>query len=187
MKPGVVISSFLLLITVFFVQTAASAPVFTDTIKLENRQLQLNGTGTRTKFFLSLYDAGLYLQEKSSNASEVVAADMPMAIRMHITSSMITSEKMEDATMEGFVRSTGGKTQPLEEEIDQFIAVFRKEIKEGDIYDMIYLPGTGVSVLKNGSQAAVISGLPFKQALFGIWLSPDPVQESLKEDLLGKE
>jgi len=32
-----------------------------------------------------------------------------------------------------------------------------------------------------------VPGLAFKQALFGIWLSDDPVQDSLKEAMLGDE
>ena len=55
----------------------------------------------------------------------------------------------------------------------------------GTIYDLLYVPSTVVTVLKNTVQAAVIKGLPFKQALFGIWQSADPVQNSLKEELLG--
>jgi len=65
-------------------------------------------------------------------------------------------------------------------------SVFQEEIKEGDIYDMIYRPGTGVTVLKNSTLSADIPALPFKKALFGIWLSTDPVQESLKKGLLGE-
>ena len=108
-----------------------------------------------------------------------------MAIRLVIQSSMITSEKMEKATLEGFEKSTRGNTAALEKEIEQFISVFREEIREDDVYDMIYLPSKGVQVIKNNKQAAIIPGLAFKKALFGIWLSPDPVQESLKRELLG--
>ena len=166
-------------------QAAAAEEALPDSISPGGKQLLLNGSGERTKFFLSLYDAGLYLQEKSSDAAAIIEADKAMAIRMHITSAMITSEKMEQATMEGFVKSTGGQTGPLAEEIDRFIDVFRAEITKGDIYDMVYVPGKGVTVTKNNKKAEEIAGLAFKKALFGIWLSTDPVQESLKKELLG--
>ena len=147
--------------------------------------LVLNGKGTRTKFFLTLYEAGLYLRERSDDAGKIVAAESPMAIRLLIKSSMITSEKMEKATLEGFEKSTHGNTAALVKEIEQFISVFREEIRVDDVYEMIYLPSKGVQVIKNNKQAAIIPGLAFKKALFGIWLSPDPVQESLKRELLG--
>jgi len=148
--------------------------------------LVLNGQGTRTKLFLTLYEAGLYLREKSTDAVSIVAADQPMAIRLVVESSLITSEKMEQAVLEGFAKSTGGRTAVLHKEIDAFIEVFRDEIKENDVYEMIYFPARGVQVMKNNVTAVSIPGLPFKQALFGIWLGPDPVQESLKKGLLGE-
>lgn len=187
MKAGVRIAVFFLMTTICLGHAAFSAPALPEGLDLEGERFILNGQGARTKFFLSLYEAGLYLREKKTDAAAIVAADKPMALRLHITSSMITSEKMEKATKEGFSKSTGGNTQPIGEEIDRFIAVFREEIKEGDIYDMAYRPGGGVTVLKNDVMAAVIPGLSFKKALFGIWLSPDPVQESLKKSLLGKD
>lgn len=188
MKAGVLVAVFLLMTTTCFVHAENSVQALPDGLDLEGEPLILNGQGTRTKFFLNLYEAGLYLKEKSRDAAAIVAAEKPMAIRLHITSSMITSEKMEKATLEGFVKSTGGDTEPIRDEIDSFVAIFREEIKEGDIYDMVYRPGADVTViLKNNDQAAVISGPSFKKALFGIWLSSDPVQESLKKGLLGEE
>ncbi len=167
-------------------------PVFADatmpdTLKAGDAALVLNGQGTRTKFFLTMYRAGLYLTEKSDQAERIVRDDRPMAIRLVMESSLITSEKMEKATLEGFEKSTGGKMEPVAEEINRFVAVFREEIKESDVYDMVYNPASGVRVVKNGDEREVIKGLPFKQALFGIWLSPDPVQESLKKELLGQD
>jgi len=160
-------------------------PLMTDTLVLGKDTLVLNGRGTRTKLFLTMYRAGLYLSEKSGKAEKIVKDDRPMAIRLVIESSFITSEKMEKATLEGFEKSTGGKMEQIAEEINRFVSVFREEIKENDVYDMLYSPASGVRVVKNGNERAVIKGLSFKQALFGIWLSPDPVQESLKKELLG--
>jgi hypothetical protein len=161
--------------------------VMPDTFTAGEDTLVLNGQGTRTKFFLTMYRAALYLPEKSDRAERIVQDDRPMAIRLIMESSLITSEKMEKATLEGFEKSTGGKTEPVAEEINRFLSVFREEIKENDVYDMVYSPASGVRVVKNGDEREVINGLAFKQALFGIWLSPDPVQESLKKELLGEK
>ncbi len=148
-------------------------------------RLVLNGAGVRTKFFMSMYEAGLYVVEHNSDAPAVVEADEPMAIRLSIVSSLITKEKMQKATREGFKKSMGGNVAPLEKEIDTFIAVFDEGINKGDVYDFVYAPGRGIVVTKNGAEKARIAGLPFKRALFGIWLSEDPVQANLKKALLG--
>ncbi len=108
-----------------------------------------------------------------------------MAIELRITSGLITSEKMESATREGFNNSLGGKTASLESEIDDFIGVFKDRIQKGDFYTFVYSPGKGTEIYKNGNLSRVIEGLEFKKALFGIWLCEKPAQASLRKDMLG--
>ncbi|MBV1920988.1 MAG: chalcone isomerase family protein, partial [Pseudomonadales bacterium] len=104
----------------------------------------------------------------------------------HIVSGLITSDKMLKATKEGFENSLGDKKDDaLQAKIDTFLATFKDEIKEGDIFEMIYVPSEGVKVYKNAALANTIDGIEFKQALFGIWLSENPAQQSLKEEMLG--
>lgn len=155
-----------------------------DTYAADNTELQLNGAGTRSKFFIDLYVGSLYVEQAQHNASAVIEADAPQAITLHITSGMITSERMTDATMEGFEAATDGNMAPLQTEIDQFMAVFKEEIKDGDVFDLVYVPGEGVNVLKNGDEKGTVAGLEFKKALFGIWLGDEPAQKSLKEKML---
>jgi len=107
-----------------------------------------------------------------------------MSLKLHIVSSLITSEKMKNGTREGFEKSTNGNIEPLKSEIETFISVF-KDLKENDIYDFFYLPNIGVKIYKNGELASTIVGINFKKTLFGIWLGDEPAQESLKDDLLG--
>jgi hypothetical protein len=155
-----------------------------DSLEAGQVTLTLNGAGVRSKL-IKLYVGGLYLKEKSSDAAAIMAADEPMAIKLHIISSMITSKKMEDAVREGFLKSTGGKTEPIKDQIERFISVFKDEIKENDIFDLIYSPGKGTDVYKNSEYRSTIEGLTFKQALFGIWLCDKPAQASLKKNMLG--
>lgn len=157
-----------------------------DTLKAGDTTLQYNGGGVRRKYFMDMYVCGLYLKEKSSNALQIARADEPMAIRLQIVSKLITSDRMEEATREGFENSTDGNTEPIQKEIDEFINVFRTAISDRDIYDIVYVPGVGTEVIKNGKSQSVTKGLPLKRALFGIWLGEKPVQEDLKEAMLGK-
>ena len=148
--------------------------------------LVLNGAGIRTKWMMDIYAGGLYLESKSANANEIIAADKPMAIKLHMVSGMITSEKMTDATMEGFKNTTGGNMAPLKPYIDSFLAVFKEPISEGDVFDIIYLPGKGLDINKNGEfKGTVAGGLPFKQAVWGIWLGDKPADKNLKKGMLG--
>lgn len=156
-----------------------------EKLKAGETELRLNGAGVRSRYFMDLYVAGLYLMGPSRDGRQIIQGDEPMAIRLHIISGMITSEAMEAATREGFENSTGGNTAPIRKEIDSFINVFRSEIKVGDVYDLVYQPGKGVEVFKNGKSQSVTPGMPLKRALFGIWLGNKPAQKDLKDGLLG--
>ncbi|MDX1635329.1 MAG: chalcone isomerase family protein [Marinobacter sp.] len=157
-----------------------------DTMSANSAELKLNGAGVRSKWFMDLYVGGLYVPQTTSDAQSIIGADEPQAITLHIISGMITSDKMTSATLEGFESATGGNTAPIQPQIDAFMEVFKEEIKEGDVFELVYLPDTGVKVLKNGEQRGVIEGMAFKRALFGIWLSDQPAQEDLKQAMLGK-
>ena len=157
-----------------------------ESMNAEDTELQLNGAGIREKWFMDLYVSGLYLSAKQSDADAILKAAEPMAIRLHIISGMITSEKMTNATVEGFENSTHGNTAPLKAEIEKFLSTFAEPIKEGDVFDFVYVPGSGVQILKNGTAAQTIQGgEAFKEALFGIWISDKPAQKSLKKEMLG--
>jgi len=147
--------------------------------------LILNGEGTRDKFFIDLYIGGLYLKEHSSNAKQIINNDKTMNIRLHIISSLISSEKMENATREGFEKSTNGNIEPLKAKIESFLSIFMDEIQEGDVYDFLFIPKDGTLIYKNNILKKSIKGLEFKKALYGIWLGEKPAQNSLKKDMLG--
>ncbi|MBN2789117.1 MAG: chalcone isomerase family protein [Candidatus Delongbacteria bacterium] len=157
-----------------------------ETLKSNSTQLILNGAGVREKFFMDLYVGALYLKKKDKVAKAIINSKEDMAIRLYITSSLITSKKMRNAVNEGFENSTNNNTAPIKKEIGEFTSVFKDEIKDGDIFEMIYTDSLGTSIIKNGVPSALIKGHRFKEALFGIWLCEEPAQKSLKEDMLGE-
>jgi hypothetical protein len=157
------------------------------TMKAGDASVSLNGGGIRKKVFFKLYVGGLYLSEKSSDAAAIVNADKAMAVKLQITSSMISSDNMSEAILEGFETSTGGKTEPLKAKIAAFVNTFKKdEIVEGNVFDIVYVPGKGVESYKNGKLQGTIEGMDFKKALFGIWLGSKPADDDLKTAMLGK-
>ena len=154
------------------------------TIKAKTEKLVLNGGGLREKYFLDLYVSGLYLKSKSTNADAIIKADEAMAIRIEIVSKLISSKKMISAIEEGMEKYTGGKTAALSQEIEDFKSAFSEEMVVGDIYNLIYIPGDGLTIYKNDKKVKNIKGLKFKQAAFGIWLCDEPADEDLKEGML---
>jgi hypothetical protein len=155
------------------------------TVKIGDVTTIYNGAGVREKYFMDMYVGALYLKNKSSDATSIMNSNEAMAIRLHIVSGLISSEKMISAVDEGFQNSTGGKTAPLDARIKQFKAAFNEKIKVGDVFELNYDPAKGVNIIKNGKSSGTISGLDFKTALFGIWLCNKPADKDLKNKMLG--
>lgn len=155
-----------------------------DDLKFSDHSLKLNGAGVRTKFFLDLYVAGLYLDTQYDSAKAIIDANDEMNIRINIISDKITPDRFADATMDGFAHSTHGNVAPIRKEIETMIAVFRNELQLNDVFDLYYQPDVGVEIFRNNVLQATVKGLEFKQALFGIWLSDESVQNSLKKSML---
>lgn len=119
-----------------------------DSLPSGKEKLILNGAGYRHyDRFLKVYIGGLYLLKKSKDAHSIMGADEPMAIRLYITSNIITDKEMADATREAFTHTTEGKFADIEERVTKFISVFDDKIQEGDVYDLVYEPGKGVHIL----------------------------------------
>lgn len=155
-----------------------------NTLQIEEQELVLNGAGIRSKFVFDLYVAGLYLSAQESNAVKIIESTVPMALRLHIISSKITSKKMIKGIQSGFKKATNGNVEPIALEIEQFLTAFSDNVEEGDVFEFV-ASEHGVVIIKNNVQNQTISSHAFKQALFGIWLSDKPVKAKLKKALLG--
>ena len=160
----------------------ADAP---DQIKYQGNTLTKNGQGTRIIFFMKMYEGSLYLESRNSNAQEIINENAPMAIRIDVTSSMVSAEAMKKALIEGLEKSTGNNTNPISNEIIQLSSSFVSTVSSGDYYEFVYLPEIGTHVLKNSAPVELIKGLEFKKAFFGIFLSENPIQKNLKKAMLG--
>lgn len=185
-KPGAFLTAVLLSSSL---QAAEVAGVdVPDSIKTTTAQeLKLNGAGVREKWLMDLYVGALYLKQQQKDAVKIIKQEDEMAIRLHMVSNLVTSEKMTSATLEGFENALHGNTAPLKTEIDAFLATFKEPIKKDDVFEMVYVPGEGVKIYKNQALKNTIAGEAFKQALFGIWLSDQPAQKSLKAEMLGEK
>ncbi len=179
----------ILLVTLFLAGSAYAVEIaganVPESISAAGKTLVLNGAGARSKYMMKVYVVGLYLPQKNGNAQAILNANEAQAVRLVITSGLITSKKMEDTVREGFEKSTNGNIAPIKSQIDSFINVFKEPIKNGDVYELVYVPGKGVEVMKNGVAKSTVPGMEFKKALFGIWIGDKPAQASLKKEMLG--
>ena len=167
-----------------------SAPIYSSTeipktIAYKDSKLFLNGQGTRVIFFMKVYEGSLYLETKSSNPEEIVNNNSPMAVRIDVTSEMVTAEAMKKALIEGLKKSTNNNTEHISDEIEQLSSSFNSAVSSSDFYEFIYIPDAGTHIIKNKELVDLIPGLEFKKAFFGIFLSENPIQNNLKKAMLG--
>lgn len=148
--------------------------------------IYFNGAGLREKYGFDLYVSALYLKNLTVEGPKVVHRDEPMAVSIKLVSNKVTRDRFVESVEKGFKKSMNGDVSSLRSKIDAFKASFNSSFEKGDKIDLIYLPGTGTQVKKNGKILGTTEGLEFKKALFGIWFGSNPADKGLKEDMLGK-
>lgn len=178
----------LFLLTCLLAGTAQARQVggitFPEAVAVNGVSLALNGAGVRSKYFLDVYAVGLYLPEPSQNPAAIIRADETQRLRLVITSSHITRDRLTDSIEEG-VRLSAGKDYPhYKPMLAELWAALTFEVRIGDVFEFTYVPRTGTTFTMNGKELRVLPDFQFKQVLFGIWLGDDPIQKSVKAALL---
>nr|WP_255557684.1 chalcone isomerase family protein [Flavobacterium taihuense] len=156
------------------------------TMKFENKTLQLNGAGSRSKMWVEVYIQALYLSQLSQDPKEIINDNSEMSIRIEITSALVSSGKLTRAMNAGFEKSAGDKFEALKPKMELLKSFLSDEITKGDVFELTYNPiDKSVWVIKNRELKGKVEGIEFKKVFFGIWLGDKPVDEDLKNSLLG--
>jgi hypothetical protein len=107
-----------------------------------------------------------------------------------VTLRDLSGEQFVDALIDGLKNNHDATTfAALGPRIEQFRAIMLTigNAPEKSVVHLDWLPETGTRLTFNGTQkGADIAGEDFYRALLRIWLGDKPVQDDLKEKLLGK-
>ncbi len=158
-----------------------------ETAQVGGNALVLNGAGVRAKMVFKVYVAGLYLTQKTSDASAVISDTGNKRVSMHMLREL-SAEKLLHALDEGFEANNSAAEMTA---IDSQMKAFRtmmtsaKAVKEGDIILLDYT-SAGTSVNLNGKALGNVEGAAFNQALLRVWLGNKPVDAALKKAMLGQ-
>ncbi|OHX64501.1 chalcone isomerase family protein [Flammeovirga pacifica] len=152
-------------------------------INIEGRKMELNGAGVRTKYLFPVYVSSLYLQDKSSNPNEVLYNIDHKIVQVDIISSLITKEQFKESVKEGLEYFR--ESSDIDHEIDMFLSVIKDEVVLGDKFQFV-AEDSVCKIFKNNKELIVIDGKKFQKALFSIWLGNKPIDDNLKDEMLGK-
>jgi hypothetical protein len=160
---------------------------FSDGVKVAGKDLQLNGLGVRTKFFVKVYAAGLYLQDKRATVDEVMKADGPRRLQLVMLRD-VSSDSFGESFMAGLNNNLDTKEKSkIVTQISKFGEMFAMldSLKKGDTLDIDWIPGSGTVVLVNGKRNGdVTPDLIFYNSVLKIWLGDKPADDTLKTKLL---
>ncbi len=174
----------LLLSTLTLNAASLAGVTLPDTQNVGGKTLVLNGLGIRTKMMVKVYVAGLYLEQKTSDANAIIKSDAPKQIVMKFLHGASKSQ-MSDAFDESFSDNSPEAKKTMKAQIDQLLGAL-EPIKSGDEMVFTYVPGTGSSMAINGQNKVTIADPAFGPVLFSVWFGPKPPNADLKKGMLGQ-
>lgn len=168
--------------------TAGAAEIegvrFLDQRRFGDEELRLHNTGLlRYRVIIKAYVAALYLGDSVRGEADDVLADVPRRLEIEYFWAL-GADQFAQATIEGISRNTDPAAfEKLRERIYQLNALY-EDVEPGDRYALTYLPGVGTELALNDRRLGVIEGADFSEALFGIWIGDQPLDESLRTQLV---
>ena len=154
----------------------------TDTTKVGDHRLLLNGMALRSRYSFKVYVAGLYLENTSKDAGAIASSDQVKSMRLAILRSL-KGKQVSEAIEEGFEKNSKAQLAALKPRLDKLGGMI-PNVEKGDDIVLTYVPGKGTVVSVKGAEKGVIEGKDFADALFAVWLGANPVQDDLKKELL---
>ena len=143
-----------------------------DKAEVKGQTLVLNGMALRSKFFIKVYVAGLYLPQKEKSAAAVLGADAPRRQVMHFLYD-VTKEQMCEAWEEGLEQNTPNAAAEVKKGF-MTLCGWMEPIKKGNRIVLTYVPGEGTHVEVNGKTKGTLEGKATAEAALSTWIGPKP-------------
>ncbi|HLE12913.1 MAG: hypothetical protein A2504_13215 [Bdellovibrionales bacterium RIFOXYD12_FULL_39_22] len=180
----------LLILTVFLLTTNVFAMQFLereipDKIVVDGKELALNGVGVRTVSVafidIKVYLGSLYLEKKTTNHQDVLAATTPVYLGMKYLRE-VDRDKLVDGWQKAF-KATHKDVKPYQASLDKFFSTM-EAMKENDESNLTFYLDRGVKVATKGKEV-FIEDKGFAKALLSVWFNKKSDQK-LQAGLLGK-
>jgi hypothetical protein len=152
-------------------------------ITLQGSTLELRGKGILIyAVFFEVYQAGLYLP--ANVTSEKVLSDVPKRLEIHYNYK-IKAQEIISAAQKALAKNWNPEILKAEKEKLDLINSAFVDVKPGDSYALTYLPTKGTELSLNSVPQINIKGARFAALMFSIWLGKNPLDQNLKQALLG--
>lgn len=170
-----------------FLSSAISATAKSDKKSSQTkRQLQLNGSATRTVLGFEVYDVDLYVTRTSKNENMIYKDTGKKRVQIKMLRE-VKGKKFESTVRKNIdTNFSSAEKKKYNQDLERFLGCFvHRTLAENTVVHIDYLPGKGTRVSVQGKQLELIAGDEFYHALLRLWIG-NPPQKSVKQGLLGK-
>jgi hypothetical protein len=172
--------------------TEVAGVQFDDKAKVGAGDTVINGAGLRKVLFIKGYAMALYLPQKVATTAEALTAKGARRIRLVLLRDA-SGETFADALASGIQKNHGEQEiLALNSRIEAFKATMLGvgTVAKGAAVHLDWLPEVGGGVTRltidGAKKGEDVAGEDFYRALLKIWLGDKPIQDDLKQHLLGK-
>lgn len=160
----------------------------TSSMTRDGTELQLNGAGLRTRFFVSVYTGALYVEDRSADAATLRDTDQAARMEMHFLRDGIEQHQINDAWRDGLAANNDADVlAAIEDRMGAFLALTPADgVGDGDVLSYEYVPGDGTQMSMNGAARGVIPGHDFFAAILSTWIGDEPPSRRLRAGVLGQ-
>lgn len=161
---------------------------FTGSFPLAGKTLLLQGAGLRQIVFFKVYGAALYVEKHAASTADVFSADTPRAVRLGLLRNVKGADFIEALESGLDANLTPEGKNAITNELDQLKDLMRAigDVKEGDMVDFEYTTENGTTLCLNGKPVGPsIAGKALYDAVLAIWLGERPIDNRLKEAMMG--
>ncbi len=172
------------LLLVILCCASLSAAAWPDQIQVGQTPLTLRGSERFSWLWYKVYDVALHLP--STATREQALGEVPRRITFRYLRGF-SAEDLAKATSKTIAERRGSAPSP---EIDAGLAAINAmwpTVVIGDELTLTYTPGVGTTVARNDAVLGTVAGASFSSVLFSIWIGAKPIDDDLRDGLLGKK
>jgi hypothetical protein len=179
----------LLGVALLMISSSVSAPAQCATAQTKTvagKPLKLLGTALREFLFIDIYKLTAYSESGDCNQRSVIYNSEVKLLVLSMKKTL-PKERLVSTLRETFTDNLpeGKDNSVLESKIDTFLSYFTQDIKKGSYVEIIYIPGRGTMLKKNGSQLGKLTrGKDFSDLVWRSYFGPNTCCPSLKSSIL---
>ena len=159
-----------------------SAAAWPELIQAGQTPIALRGSERFSWLWYKVYDVALHLPPTVTREQSL--GEVPRRIAFRYLRGF-SAEELAKATSKTVAERRGSAPSP---EIDAGLAAINAlwpTVVTGDELTLTYTPGVGTTVARNGVDLGMVAGATFSSVLFSIWIGDKPIDDDLRDGLLG--